>query len=383
LIDAVLFLPAYSNGSSRLNYRKRREKLADRIIAKAPLDFVAITSLPSLRYFFNYAGNSYERFCCGILSTDGEKNALVIPKLDQGKAEKSSSQNVQVWTDAEGYSKALKNALLELGLEGKAVGCELGLTLGQMDAFKVATGASSFTAISEEISMLRQVKDSEEIESIRQSARILAKGYRAIPGMIQVEESEARVAMGIQKDLSEKGAEQVPFCAVQSGSNSAIPHSEATNKRIAKGDMIVIDVSIVNSDGYYSDFTRTYVVGKASVEQKAVHRAVEKAQAAAIRTCSSGKPAEQIDRAARKVIELAGFGQYFIHRTGHGLGLEVHEPPWINAGNNQELERGNVFTVEPGIYLPGKFGVRIEDDIIVEKGRIVDLTPLSRELVEI
>lgn len=366
-----------------LNYQKRASKLAERVAGKGPLNFVAITTLPSLRYFFNYEGNSYERFCCGILTEDPERNALVVPKLDEQKAEKSAAKSVYAWTDSEGYSKALLSAMLDLKLEGAIIGCELGLNLGQMDSFKAAAGTSTFTAVTEEISSLRQVKDAEELTAIRESAKILAKAYKAIPEILQKGKSESAAAFEIRRFLLEKGSATVDACLVQSGSNSSIPHSEPGSKKIAAGDMIVVDVSCTNASGYFSDFTRTYVMGNAKKEQETVYDAVKKGQADGVTAAVSGRSAEEVDRAARSSIDSSGYGRYFIHRTGHGLGLEVHEPPWINEGNREELERGMVFTVEPGIYVPGKFGVRIEDDVIIEKDAASNITSISHELVKL
>lgn len=365
-----------------MDYRKRAMKLAERAFQKERISSIVIMSIPNLRYFFDYSGESYERFCCGILSKDGSRSALVVPRLDLAKAEKSAAQAVYSWTDDEGYSGSLSEAMNEIGARGGAIGTELSITMGQMDNFKSVVGASSFVSVSEEITDLRLEKDENEIESIKNSARILNRVYDRIPEFLRPGKREIEVGQEIRNFLTEKGA-SCQFCAVQSGKNSAIPHSQVTSKTMERGDLIVIDVSSTNDAGYYADFTRTYSIGKPSEKQREIYAIVKRAQRNACTTAETGALAKDLDNAARSIISNAGYSNYFFTRTGHGIGLEVHEPPWIKGDNEQELRRGMVFTVEPGIYIPGKFGARIEDNLIIGKERATNLTKLSHELVEI
>ncbi len=365
-----------------MDRRKRALKLGERLVVKDNIDCVALTSPPSLRYFFNYRGESFERFCCGLFSKDGSKSALIVPRLDRAKAEKSTADMVSTWTDSEGYSGAFTSAVKDLGVGTKIVGAELSITMAQMDSFRSTLGTSNFVGITEEISGLRMIKGAEEIESIRKTARILSSAFRNVKESLRPGKQESEVALEIRKFLANHGAKEVDFCAVQSGKNSAIPHAQASRKEMEKGDMVVLDISCTNGEGYFADFTRTFVIGKASERQKQVYSMVKEAQYAGCKAAMAGSSVQDVDRAARSVIRNAGYGDYFFHRTGHGLGLEVHEPPWIMEGNEQELERGMVFTVEPGIYLPGRFGVRIEDNLIVGKRMATNITLLSHELIE-
>ncbi|MCL5067212.1 MAG: M24 family metallopeptidase, partial [Thaumarchaeota archaeon] len=173
------------------------------------------------------------------------------------------------------------------------------------------------------------------------------------------------------------------FCAVQSGANSAIPHHETSTRKIRKGDLVVVDISISGPAGYFADYTRTYSIGKPGKLQREVYEIVKKAQADAVEAAKSGVEAGLVDSAARSVIEKSGYGKYFFHRTGHGIGLEVHEAPWIRNGNQMKLLSGMAFTIEPGIYLSGKFGVRIEDNLLVEDSKTVDMTKLGHDLIEL
>lgn len=368
-----------------MNFKARQARLRRVFKEQAP-SIVVLTTLPNLRYLLNYAGESFERLACGIISLDSGKSALVIPKLDELKSKDSVVDTVHPWSDSQGYKNALVSALSDVGYSSGKVGCEDGLTFRQMNALKNVIRQKEFHSVSEEIATLRERKSSDEVQSLLLTGRILTKGYEAIAeGIITSGMTERTASYEIKKVLSDAGAADVDFCAVQSGSNSAIPHLETTEKRIAKGDPVLVDISIANEDGYFADYTRTFVVGKPSEKLKEVHSIVERAQRAGIKVASrQSVRAESIDAEARGTIEAAGYGEYFIHRTGHGIGLEVHEQPYIVKGNTAKIKSGMAFTVEPGIYLEGKFGVRIEDNLIInESGKSIDMPKLTTELVEI
>jgi Xaa-Pro aminopeptidase len=201
--------------------------------------------------------------------------------------------------------------------------------------------------------------------------------------LIHPVKTESEIGLEIVKIMLEEGLEANEMPLVQSGPNSAIPHSTVGSRVLRIGDIVVVDASAPNKAGYYADFTRTYCLGRPNAKQKEVFATVKEAEAEGVKTATSGIGAQEIDLRARGVIERAGYGKYFVHRTGHGLGLEVHEPPYIREGNADALRVGMVFTVEPGIYLPGKFGVRIEDNIVLENNKATNLTPMSHDLIEL
>jgi len=182
--------------------------------------------------------------------------------------------------------------------------------------------------------------------------------------------TERQTAARIYLALYEAGLRPGPIL-VQFGSNTALPHQEPTDKKLRRGDAVVIDVSAAY-EGYYADLTNSFIYGEPPRKYLEVHQAVEKAQAEAIKAAAPGVQASEVDKAARSTIEAAGYGPYFIHRTGHGLGLEIHEAPDISPSSQDVLERGMVFTVEPGIYIPRAFGVRLEVDVhLGEKAEIL------------
>ncbi len=363
-------------------YRNRIKSLAK--LVRDGYSFYLIASESNLRYFFGYAGRSFERFSCGLISSDGEKSAIIVPELDRKKAEQSFAQMILSWTDNETYKPALNKAVSELAIEEGTIGCEDSLTLGMMESLKVVLPGIRFRSVSKAIERLRMKKDEFELRSVRNASRILVTCYSMAEKLIKPGVRECDVANSIKNFLLAQGAKSVNFCAIQSGRNGAIPHLESTPKRIERGDMVIVDVSMTSNDGYFADLTRTYSVGKASSLQREIYEIVKAAQCVAFKEARIGTPSDLVDRSARRVIEEAGYGKFFIHRTGHGLGLDVHEPPWISHGNKEKLANGMVFTIEPGIYLPRKFGVRIEDDVAIEDERPVMISQrLERDLREI
>jgi Xaa-Pro aminopeptidase len=228
-------------------------------------------------------------------------------------------------------------------------------------------------------SQLRCIKSEQELGMIEKAAGIVAEGIEAGIEFTKPGVTELAISSQIERTIRESGGESVPFCLVLSGANSALPHGETSNRKVSEKDVVLMDVGAVY-EGYYGDLTRTVFVGKATKKEKEIYDVVAQAQETAIRCVRPSIKAEEVDAAARKVIEDAGYGKYFTHRTGHGLGLEVHEDPYIVQGNKTMLKPGMAFTIEPGIYFFEKFGVRIEDNMAVShtKGRM--LSRKSKEL---
>lgn len=368
-----------------MDFQRRKQKLVETLGKREKkIDCVLITTLANLKYYFDYGGASYERFCVGLISLKERKTALVIPKLDEGKSASSSVDGVFPWTDSNGYKGALEEALQGIGSsKAKLFGCEDWITLSRMEEIRKVRAQAKFESVSQNISNQRLVKSEDEIEAIRNSTRKLTKGYEKIPSILKQGQTEIDASFEIKKALVDVGVAEADFCAVQSGPNSSVPHSLPSSRKLATGDMIVIDISCLDETGYYADFTRTFSVGRAGDEQRQVYGVVKEAQSTGVKTASPGIPAKTIDREVRSVIGRAGFGEYFIHRTGHGIGLEVHEPPWISDSNSSKLKEGMVFTIEPGVYIPGKFGVRIEDNVALNSSGNENMTQVTHDLVEI
>ena len=235
--------------------------------------------------------------------------------------------------------------------------------------------------LSDAISSLRMVKSREEIECIKTAQAIAEDAFEYILGKIEYGKTEKQLALELDFYMLSHGAEAVSFETIAvSGENSSLPHGVPGNRKIQKGDFITFDFGAVYN-GYHSDMTRTIAVGQASDEMRTVYNVVLEAQRRALDSLCEGISGIDADKAARDVIDKAGYGDYFGHGTGHGVGIEIHEGPNLSPKSKNILKSGNVITVEPGIYLPGKFGVRIEDMAVITKNGCENLTNCPKELI--
>jgi Xaa-Pro dipeptidase len=224
-------------------------------------------------------------------------------------------------------------------------------------------------------------KDDQEIANMQKAAEIAEAALSATIQQIRIEMTEKQVAGILIQELLKNGSQgELPFQPIVStGPNGANPHAVPSERPLAAGDMLVIDFG-ANWNGYFSDITRTFAIGEYSTLQERIYYTVLAANQEGHKTGAPGVTCGAVDAAARSVIEEIGFGQYFIHRTGHGLGMESHEEPYIRPDNPMLLQPGMTFTIEPGIYLPNQFGVRIEDDVVVTENGLKNLTTFPREL---
>jgi Xaa-Pro dipeptidase len=251
----------------------------------------------------------------------------------------------------------------------------------ELDYLQKAAPSAKFVSGESVVSVLRSQKDEHEIDCMRKAVQIAQKGLLATLPFIKPGISEQDLASELIIQLYKAGsAPELPFMPIiASGPNSANPHTVPSARKLQTGDMLVIDWGAAYED-YYSDLTRTFAIGQLEPELVAIYNTVQGANAAGRVAGKPGLPAGAVDDLTRRVIDQAGFGRYFTHRTGHGLGMEVHEQPFMFAGNQLILETGMTYTVEPGIYLPGKGGVRIEDNIVVTEQGCESLSDMSRDL---
>jgi Xaa-Pro dipeptidase len=286
------------------------------------------------------------------------------------------------YTDEEGPALAFHQVSVALELAEARIGVE-GLRMRVLEARyleRYAPGCELVPA-DEVFSALRACKDAREVAHMRRAVEVVETALYATLDQIEVGMTEREVAGVLMVEILHAGGEGVPFePIVVAGPNSASPHARPSDRPIRAGETIVIDCGAVVG-GYASDITRTVALGRLPEEMVQVYEVVREANAAGREKAGPGVAAEEVDRAAREVIEAAGYGEFFIHRTGHGLGLEVHEPPYIVAGNQEPLRPGMTFTVEPGVYLPGQGGVRIEDDVLITPTGAEGLTTFPRELL--
>jgi Xaa-Pro dipeptidase len=332
---------------------------------EAGLDALLVAAPPNLAYVCGFRPNPHERLIALVVPQQGIPR-LVCPSLEDEAARTATGGAVEVvlWHDHEGPADALARALD--GASG-GVGIEKRyLPVANAELAAAAAPAASLVGCDDLLARLRAVKSEDEIATIRRACAIVDRavgqlGVLAVPGV-----TEAELAAECAQQLRSEGGDSLAFDPlVLTGPRAALPHGHPDSTRLAEGDLLICDIGVV-VDGYAADITRTFVVGGSPDErQRAVFELVHAAERAGIEAIRAGAPAHAVDDAARRVIEDGGYGPSFIHRTGHGLGLEVHEGPYLTSTNEEPLEAGNVVTVEPGIYVEGWGGVRIEDDVVV------------------
>ncbi|TVR21571.1 MAG: aminopeptidase P family protein [Anaerolineaceae bacterium] len=346
------------------NYIARNQRMADRLESA---DVVAVALVPgaNMRYFTGVAMHPSERPTVVLLGAD--KRAVIVPQLEMPVWESACRElDIEpfVWTDAGGFASAFKAAVAALGCDG----CRLGVDGREMRVFEYlaleATGAALID-VAADLLAIRAIKTPEEVDAIRRAIDISQRALERTIDAIRPGLSERTIADKLERHLREMGAEGLAFeTLVQTGVNSAVPHGHVSERIWRAGELLLIDFGGLWA-GYPADITRTFCAGEPDVTTGDIYRTVLEANRAAIAQCAPGRKAGEIDRAAREVIERAGYGQYFTHRTGHGMGLAVHEQPDIAPDNDTILQAGMVFTIEPGIYLPHLGGVRIEDNILI------------------
>jgi Xaa-Pro aminopeptidase len=334
-----------------------------------------ITNPVSIAYLTGFFANPHERLMA--LAVRPRDAVLIVPELEHEKANNRASEVTVVgWRDGEDPYALVGEALA--GLTDVAVEKEH-ITLHAAEVITTRSGATELIDIGREIRRMRLIKREDEIAKIARAAAITdAAGEKVFahmrPGM-----SELDVAMMLGSAIGEQGGALAFPSLVQSGPNSAMPHATPSSRKLAAGDYVLLDFGAA-VDNYNADTTRMAVVGELSARHREIHEAVLRANQAAIAAVRAGVTTGDVDAAARAVIEAAGYGPQFFHRVGHGLGLEAHEDPSLDPGSSTVLEAGMVFTIEPGIYIEGFGGVRIEDDVVVEENGCRVLTRSDRSL---
>ena len=312
-----------------------------------------------------------------IVPLEGEP-ILLVGGVDLTAAEEHFPGR-EVKVELVGFGEKVDDKILDLlgslGLEGKIGFDEL--PISSYLRFSRELGEDRLVDVGQKIWGLREIKDEEEIRRIREACRIAIRGMEKAAELIQPGISELEVAGEVERAMRVAGSEAHPFgVIIASGKNSALPHARCSRKCLEEGDLVVVDLGATYG-GYVSDMTRTFVVGDPRPWQKEIHELVLRAQEEAKKALRAGVSAEEVDRVARELIKERGYGDYFVHSLGHGLGIEVHEPPRLAPGVEKILRAGHVITVEPGIYLPGRGGVRIEDTVLVLEDGFEVLTEFS------
>ncbi len=361
-----------------------RLKNISNALTESGLDALALNPGFSLLFASGLHFHLMERPTVALFAVDG-RIAIVLPELEVAKLANLSyeikafpyGENPKTWTEV------FRNAIKYLDLDGKKIGVEpLSMRIFEYRYLQAAAPQATFPDATETIASLRMIKGEKEIAALRKAAEIAQNALKATLPMIKIGVSEKTIAAELVSQLLKNGSESpLPFQPIISGGeNSANPHATPSERKLQEGDLLVIDWGARYGD-YISDITRTFAIGEIDAEYRKIHEIVQAANAAGRAAAKPGLPAKVVDIAARKVIEEAGYGQYFTHRTGHGIGMEAHEAPYMRDDNERILEVGMAFTVEPGIYLPNRNGVRVEDDMVITENGAESLSTLPREIV--
>ncbi|MEV0800039.1 Xaa-Pro peptidase family protein [Kribbella sp. NPDC050281] len=334
-----------------------------------------------LRYLLGQPGGSFERLTTLVIPADGAP-ALVVPKLEapgyDGLPLEELGVEVVTWVDGDDAYGLAADRLR--GSDRVAVS-DFTPALHVL-ALRDALPKAEQTLAGPIVRELRMRKDAAEVEALRKAGAAIDRVHARVGEWLRPGRTEAEVGADIADAIVEEGHVMADFVIVASGPNGASPHHALSDRVIEAGDIVVVDIGGPVAEGYNSDSTRTYAVGTPrDADVAATYAVLRDAQQAAVDAVRPGVSAESIDAAAREVIAAAGFGDFFIHRTGHGIGLDVHEEPYIVGGNGLLLEPGMAFSVEPGIYQPGRWGARIEDIVVVTEDGVEPMNQRPHDLV--
>lgn len=352
-------------------------------LAQSGLDAVVLNPGPTLTYLTGLQFHLMERPVV-LLVAKGKEPVVVLPELEMLKVN-LFPYKVNAFAYGENpsdWESVFRKAIDLLGLDGKKIGVEpRQLRLLEFQYVRAAAPEADFPDASEALASLRLCKDQAEVQAMKRAVKVAQDALEATIPFIKVGVTEKEIASELTMQLLKHGSDsEIPFAPiVSSGPNSANPHASPSDRKLQRGDLLVVDWG-ATVDGYISDLTRTFAIGEVEPEYKKIAETVLKANEAGRAAGRPNVPCANVDKAARNVIEQAGYGKYFTHRTGHGIGMEAHEDPYMRGDNMQMLQPGMAYTVEPGIYLPNRGGVRIEDNVVITKDGAEILSDMSREL---
>ena len=331
---------------------------------QAGLDGLVITPGYDLQYLIGSRAQTFERLTALVVPASGAEPVVVLPRLELAALRQSAAADLNLdmrdWVDGEDPYTLVADALgghARAGVTDSMPALHLLPLAGKLGAVPVLA-----TPV---LAGLRMIKDAAEVDALRAAGAAIDRVHARVPEFLRPGRTEAQIASDITEAIVAEGHSEATFVIVGSGSNGADPHHRHSDRVLQPGDVVVVDIGGPIEPGYHSDCTRTYSLGEPATDIAERYAVLQRAQAAAVAAVRPGVRAEQVDAAARDVLAAAGLGEFFVHRTGHGIGLSVHEEPYIVAGNELPLAEGMAFSVEPGIYFPGDWGARIEDIVIV------------------
>jgi len=365
-------------------YPADRLGLAAEAAARAGIGALLLTPGPDLRYLTGYDAMATERLTCLAVPAGGPA-FLVAPRLELRSVQASPAGGLGVeivaWAETDDPYRLVADRLRRAEAP-ESVGLADQMWAMMVLRFRDALPGARLGLASAALRGLRVRKTGTEVAALRQAGAAIDRVHARVPEWLRPGRTEREVAADIAGAIVAEGHDRADFVIVGSGPNAARPHHDPSGRVLAAGDSVVVDIGGTMPSGYCSDCTRTYAIGSPPPEVTAYYRVLQQAQEAACAAVRPGVSAESVDAAAREPITAAGYGEYFVHRTGHGIGLETHEEPYIVSGNTEALVPGMAFSVEPGIY-PGPNGARIEDIVVCTPDGAERLNNVTRELVQV
>ncbi|GBE66644.1 putative dipeptidase PepE [Mycobacterium sp. MFM001] len=358
----------------------RRLAAAAAATADAGLAGLVITPGYDLRYLIGSRAQTFERLTALVVPASGDPR-VVVPRLELAALKESAAADLGLavadWVDGDDPYR-----LVAATLGGTPTRTAVTEAMPALHLLPLADVLGVVPVLATGVLReLRMVKDAAEVDALRKAGAAIDRVHARVPEFLVPGRTEADVAADIAEAIVAEGHSEVAFIIVGSGPHGADPHHECSDRELRAGDIVVVDIGGSYEPGYHSDSTRTYSLGEPSAEVAQQYSVLQRAQRAAVDAVRPGVTAEQVDAAARDVLTQAGLGEYFVHRTGHGIGLSVHEEPYIVAGNDLPLTAGMAFSVEPGVYFPGKWGARIEDIVVVTENGAEPVNHRPHELV--
>lgn len=366
----------------------QRLRAAAAAAADAGLAGLVITPGYDLRYLVGSRAQTFERLTALVLPAAGEPT-VVVPRLELASLKESAVTElglaVRDWVDGDDPYVLVADALdgAPAGPSGRlAVATAITDSMPALHLLPLADVLGVVPVLATDVlRRLRMIKDAAEIDALRKAGAAIDRVHARVPEFLVPGRTEADVAADIAEAIVAEGHSEVAFTIVGSGPHGADPHHECSDRELRAGDIVVVDIGGPYEPGYNSDSTRTYSIGEPDPEVARRYAVLQRAQQAAVQAVRPGVTAEQVDAVARDVLAAEGLADAFVHRTGHGIGLSVHEEPYIVAGNALPLEAGMAFSVEPGIYFPGQWGARIEDVVVVTADGALPVNNRPHELV--
>ncbi|MBB2992981.1 Xaa-Pro aminopeptidase [Mycolicibacterium iranicum] len=358
-----------------------RLRAAAAAAADAGLAGLVITPGYDLRYLTGSRAQTFERLTALVLPADGDPT-VVIPRLELASLRESAVPDLGVsvrdWVDGEDPYRLVADALPG----GAPLAVAVTDSMPALHLLPLAGVLGTVPVLATDVlRTLRMIKDPAEIDALRKAGAAIDRVHARVPEFLVPGRTEADVAADIAEAIVAEGHSEVAFIIVGSGPHGADPHHECSDRELQAGDIVVVDIGGPYDPGYNSDSTRTYSIGEPDPEVARRYAVLQRAQQAAVDVVRPGVTAEEVDAAARDVLAGEGLAEAFVHRTGHGIGLSVHEEPYIVAGNALPLQEGMAFSVEPGIYFPGHWGARIEDIVIVTADGALSVNERPHDLV--